>query len=327
MLTRRTFAAALASIPVAACHTPPNTPGDAAWREGAALPYAVQEIYAALHLGEIWIAGGFSPASGGATERVIALNLESNQWRDAPALPTPSHHVQLASIDGELYAIGGFIGGATRNSWICTPRVLRLEGESWQESAPLPSPVGEAVSFVHGGRIHLIGGRSPRTQANATWNDHVDVSTHFIFTPGAAEWSVGAPLPTARNSSAGVGFADQLHVISGRTVSGGETGAYDIYTPATDSWRQGPPFPDPRGGLGAALWRDRIVAGGGEILSQSSVGDRLYTLEGDAWTQSLQMPTPRHGHALMAADGALYALGGSRRIATLEALSSMDELR
>jgi N-acetylneuraminic acid mutarotase len=286
----------------------------------------VQEIYPPLHRGAIWIAGGFSTQSGGATERVIMLDLARQTWSEGPALPTPSHHVQLASAGGELYAIGGFIGGPTRNSWICTTRVLKLAGDGWIEAVSLPKPIGEAVPIVHLNRIHLIGGRSPRGAANAGWGDHVDVADHFVFAPGASEWTSAAPLPTARNSSAGVSNGDRLHVISGRSVTGGETPAYDIYDPRTGRWDSGPAYPEPHGGIAGAYWRDRIVAGGGEVFGPGTASNALYALENGAWARLETMPTPRHGHGLVAANSALYAIGGARFPATRETLSSVDVL-
>jgi hypothetical protein len=237
-MTRRVLAvsAALPFLPACQNATPA---AHAAWRSAPPAPYALQEIYPALHNGAIWIAGGFSPQSRGATERVIVFDVASNRWSDGPPLPTPSHHVHLASLNGDLYAIGGFLGGDTRLNWICTTRVLKLAGNRWVEGPALPKPIGEGVPLVHSGRIHLVGGRSPAGTANADWNDQADVGDHFVLGAGAEEWGRAAPLPTPRNSAAGAQRGGALHVISGRTVAGGQTGAHDIYDTRTDRWREG----------------------------------------------------------------------------------------
>jgi len=204
MITRRLFAASSLALPFAAsCQTahpslPPNP-----WRSAPPLPYAVQEIYPALHEGAIWVAGGFSPEALGATARVSVFDIAREAWRAGPDLPAPSHHVHLAAAGGALYAIGGFLGGETRTRWICTTRVLKLEGETWVEAASLPKPIGEAVPLIHEGRIHLIGGRSPSGEANSSWNDQADVTDHFVLNAGAPAWERAAPLPMARNSAAG----------------------------------------------------------------------------------------------------------------------------
>lgn len=326
MLTRRTIATAIAATPLWACQNIQTAITDATWSSGPQAPYDVQEIYPALHNGAIWIAGGFSRQAGGATERVIAFDPATNRWVDGPALPTPSHHVHLASLRGELYAIGGFIGGDTRDRWSCTPRMLKLSGDRWTDAPSLPRPIGEAVPIVHGDRIHLIGGRSPRAQANSAWTDHIDVDSHFVFSAETGVWSAAAALPLARNSSAGVSNGARLHVISGRTVNEGASAQHDIYDPRSDTWSSGPAFPDARGGLAAAHWRGRIVAGGGEILSPPSVADGVFALEQGAWQRVSTLPTPRHGHGFIVTGNALYVCGGSRRIATMETLATLDVL-
>ncbi|MGE0662042.1 MAG: Kelch repeat-containing protein [Hyphomonadaceae bacterium] len=332
MLTRRTFAASAALAPLMSCQSDQPAPaatassGEHSWRQGARAPYAVQEIYPALHRGAIWIAGGFAPlAALGATQRVIVLDVARDRWSEGPALPTPSHHVQLASLNDELYAVGGFLGGDNRRRWICTPRVLKLSGDTWIEAPSLPKPVAEGMPLVHEGRIHLIGGRSPRAAANQEWDDQVDIDDHFVFAPSEG-WKRAASLPTARNSHAGAVLGDELHIVSGRTVADGQTPAHDIYDARTSAWRSGPDFPEPRGGIAAATWRDRIVAGGGEIFEPGSVGDTLYEFANGAWSRFTTMPTPRHGHGFIAAGGALYALGGAQRPSADGTIARVDVL-
>jgi len=287
----------------------------------------VQEIYPALHNGAIWVAGGFAPlAALGATQRVIVLDLARNTWREGPALPGPSHHVHLASLNGELYAIGGFLGGENRRQWICTPRVLKLQGDAWIDGPSLPKPIGEAVPIVHLGRIHLIGGRSPISAANDDWDHQGDVGDHFVLAADATQWGRSEPLPLARNSAAGVSDGDRLHVISGRTVASGHTPRHDIYDPRTGRWEEGPAFPEPRGGLAGAFWRGRVVAGGGEIFQPGSVGEALYALENGAWGRIETMPTPRHGHGAVVANNALHLIGGAQRPSASGTLSSVDVL-
>src|SRR5690606_37334031 len=109
----------------------------------------------------------------------------------------------------------------------------------------LPKPIGEAAPLVHEDRIHLIGGRAPAGEANSAWSDHADVADHFVLNPGATAWERAAPLPLARNSAASAVLDGALHVVSGRTVAGGQTPAHHIYDPQADAWREGEPYPEP----------------------------------------------------------------------------------
>lgn len=323
-LTRRAVAAAL---PLAACQNrSPSEPDGSGWRSGPRAPYAVQEIYPALHRGAIWIAGGFAPlAALGATQRVIVLDLARNAWIEGPPLPTPSHHVQLASLNDDLYAIGGFLGGDNRRRWICTPRVLKLSGENWIEAPSLPRPVAEGVPLVLHGRIHLISGRSPAGAENSEWDHQADIGDHYVFTPGATEWARAAPVPAPRNSAAGAVRDGLIHLISGRTVANGQTDAHHIYDPHTGRWTEAAPFPEPRGGLAAAAFDGGVIAGGGEIFEPGSVGATLYRLgAGGVWSPFETLPTPRHGYGMIAAGDALYMLGGAERPSASGTLASVD---
>jgi hypothetical protein len=335
MLNRRSFTLGAAVAPFAACQQPDANSDDlvvshpdARWRDAPHAPYAVQEIYPAVHNNAIWVAGGFAPlAALGATQRVIVFDFARNAWTNGPALPAPSHHVHLASLNGELWAIGGFLGGDNRRRWICTPRVLKLQGDAWIAGLDLPKPIGEAMPIVHLGRIHLIGGRSPNGAANAEWQDHGDVGEHFVIGAGETAWSRAEALPMARNSAAGVSDGDRLHVVSGRTVANGQTPRHDIYDPRTGQWSEGHAFPEPRGGLAGAFWRGTVIAGGGEIFEPGSVGAQLYRYDpAQGWLQGPAMPTPRHGHGLVSHENALYALGGARSPSGRNTLSSMDVL-
>jgi hypothetical protein len=324
MITRRAFAAAL---PLAACQNgTPAATSTAGWRRGPRAPYAVQEIYPALHRGAIWIAGGFAPlAALGTTHRVIALDLARNAWIEGPPLPTPSHHVQLASLNDELYAVGGFLGGDNRRRWICTPRVLKLAGDSWVEAPSLPKPVAEGVPLVLNDRIHLISGRSPAGADNSEWEHQADIGEHYVFTPGATRWERAEPVPVPRNSAAGAVRDGRIHIISGRTVASGQADAHHIYDPRTDRWTEGAAFPEPRGGLAAAEFNGDIIAGGGEIFEPGSVGTALYKLDrAGAWSRFETLPTSRHGYGMVAANGSLYMLGGAERPSASGTLASVD---
>jgi N-acetylneuraminic acid mutarotase len=328
--TRRLFAAGALAAPFAGACQNQADQGDApagAWRSAPDAPYAVQEIYPALYRGAIWIAGGFSPQALGATDRVITFELARGAWTEGPKLPTRSHHVHLAVLGDALYAVGGFMGGLTGVRWICTPRVLRFEGEGWVEAPSLPKPMAEGAPVVHEGRMHLIGGRSPLGEANADWDDQGDVGDHFVLAAGASRWERAAALPMPRNSTASAAFGGAIHVISGRTVASGQTPAHHIYDAREDRWREGPAFPEPRGGLAAAVLGGRIVCGGGEIFEPGSVGDALYAYDdASGWQRFETMPTPRHGHGFVVAGDALYALGGARRPSADGTLARVDVL-
>lgn len=325
-INRRDVVLGALALPVASACA--QTPEAAAlmWRQGPDAPYAVQEIYPAVHDGGIWVAGGFSPQSMGATARVIVFDIAQQRWREGPRLPAPAHHVHLTSFEGALWAIGGYRAGPSLTGWTCTERVLRLEGGQWVDGPALPKPVAEAAPIVHQGRIHIIGGRSPSGAENAEWSDQTDIADHFVLAPGATQWEAAAPLPMARNSTAVASVGGAIHVISGRTVAHGQTAAHHIYDARSGAWSQGADYPDARGGLAAAYFRGRIVVGGGEIFEPRSVGASMHQLDGASWSAFETMPVARHGHGFIVADDALYAIGGAQRTGGDGTLARLDVL-
>jgi hypothetical protein len=332
MINRRSvLASGLATAGLGACAagvSGAGRPTAALWSPGVELPYPVQEIYPVWHNGAIWIAGGFRHTDFGPTASAEMLRGDPADdffWRPEPgaAMETAMHHVHLASAGGTLWAIGGYEGGGDGRAWIGQTRVRAFEGDAksgaWRDGPSLPKPVGEAVPLVLDGRIHLIGGRSPKRVASAVWSDQADIADHFVLSPGAARWETAAPLPMARNSAAGAVVHGRIHVVSGRTVATGPTGAHHVYYAKDDRWVEATPYPDPQGGLAAAAVGSQLFAGGGEtflpgtglVSAQMFVFDRR-----EVWTPLPPMPTPRHGHGLVAVDGRfpLVAVGGAEGV-------------
>ncbi|MEO0818227.1 MAG: kelch repeat-containing protein [Pseudomonadota bacterium] len=334
-LDRRTVLVALGSVGLAACqpirvteHTPGGT-----WRDGPALPLAVQEIYPALHDGRIHLAGGFVAENGaitGPTDRHFTFDPANNAWSSEPALPTPRHHPQLISFQGRLLALGGFESPSADRVWVMQSggwvRVLdetspngglQLDrtNEYWANLPELPRPSGEAVISVIENRLHLVGGREPSGTRNASWQDHIDTADHFVLNALDGDWERAAPLPTARNSAAGAMIGNEWHVVGGRTVGGGNTGTHDIYDAREDRWRSAAPLPQGQGGLAAASVDGRLYAFGGEFFSPEPGGVYAeawcYVPVNDVWVQIDDMPSPRHGLGAIVMDRDIYVLGGA----------------
>ncbi|MEM6651568.1 MAG: kelch repeat-containing protein [Pseudomonadota bacterium] len=288
-----------------------------AWRSGPALPFAVQEIYPTLHAGRIHLAGGFVAESGrisGATDRHLALDLNSGVWSDQTALPMARHHPNLISFAGRLLAIGGFEAVSEQAVWVMQSGVWAFDGEVWSDALALPQPNGESVTGVIDDTLHVCGGRTPRGENNATWNDHIDVSDHFYLADPMGLWERAAPLPTARNSAAAGIIGSGWHVVGGRTVAGGNTAAHDVYDAREDRWRGAAPMPQGQGGLAAAAVNGKLYAFGGEFFDRGGgvyPQAWVYDPEADAWSALPDMPQPRHGLGAVASGSDIYLIGGA----------------
>lgn len=290
------------------------------WRLGPALPEAVQEIYPTLHNGMIHLAGGFvsdGETISGATDRHVALDISLNTWAELPPLPTARHHPNLISFGNHLLAIGGFEVQSADAVWVMQPGVWKFDGQHWSDAPALPQPNGESVTGVLNDVLHVCSGRKPTDAANANWNDHSDISDHFILSDLESAWESAAPLPTARNSAAAAVIGSNWHVVGGRTVTGGNTPAHEVYDANEDRWRTAAPMPQGQGGLAAASVGDRLYAFGGEFFDAGGgvyPEAWMYDPSQDAWSPIPDMPHPRHGLGAVAVGDEIYVIGGALEV-------------
>src|SRR5689334_4843297 len=85
----------------------------AAWTLGAASPFPVQQLHAAVLDGKIWLAGGLTGSSQGAaaraTDKTEYYDLASHSWHTGPGLQFPVHHAMLVAYQCKIWLIGGFL--------------------------------------------------------------------------------------------------------------------------------------------------------------------------------------------------------------------------
>jgi hypothetical protein len=235
-------------------------------------------------------------------------------------LPWVRHHPQLVAHGTRLFLLGGFGARSSSVAWqMARETIVYGEADRWETMASSPSPHAECVGASIGDRIHLVGGRVPRGEANGAYGDHVDATQHLVFDPGANTWSKAAPALVARNSAAG-GLIDGLwHVAGGRSMSGGPTDVHEVYDPREDKWRKAAPMPkgSGAGGNAAAVLGGALIVVGGEVFGSRRKPGFVhkevwrYDPATDAWTGLAPMPTPRHGLGAVMLNDAIYTLGGA----------------
>lgn len=300
-----------------------DEPGRVHWRRLADLPYPVQEIYPALAGERIHVAGGFTVQGGqvAATDRHVQYDIPTDRWRALAALPEVRHHPYLVASDGHIYALGGFRPDPS-GDWVMQDQtwVYDTGQDRWEYAAPAPEFHAETVCLALGQIIHVIGGRSPKGAGNAAWQDHGDSARHLLFDTVTGQWNRAAPALISRNSAAGAVIGDQLYVVGGRTVTGGNVADLEVYDPKEDRWRRASPMPQAQGGLAAAAIDRQLIAFGGEYFGAGGHGVHAdcwrYNPNGDTWSALDPMPTPRHGLGAVSDGRAVFAVGGSTGVAT-----------
>ena len=337
----------------------------AKWENMAALPYRVQEIYPVVFRNHIIVAGGLSPDVSerdiDVSNRVVIYNIEKNTWTEGPKLPEARHHPMLVNVGNRLFAFGGFTVD-NKGIWHNSTDILELtfdnstyknshndknsdkyinESEEsilthgqWKKVASLPVPLSETLSSVNGNAVHLISGRSPKSDnSNSQWIDQIDVDTHLKFYPETMNSINAKPVPTARNSACSVTLNDQMHTIGGRTVSGGNLATHEVYNFTEEKWRVAKPLPQAQGGLACATLNGSIYVFGGEYFDNGGgVYSKVwqYTVDKNEWNEVSAMPFPRHGLGAVTIGDSIYVIagameaGGNKTTSMMSRFSTID---
>src|SRR5438445_8546926 len=117
------------------------------------------------------------------------------------------------------------------------------------------------------------------------------------------EPSLPVPMEEAGAAIAG----GNLDVIGGLNVAGASLDS--VYVFDGTSWRTGPRLPLPVDHPSAATLDGQVYLAGGHSNGRDSA--RVFRLDGDHWTELAALHIARGGHALIAAQGKLFAIGGN----------------
>lgn len=324
LMTRRSaLAGSGAALATACMQAPPSAPASLAgcWSSQPPLPLAVQEIYPAGHNGIIHICGGLLGENGrvaGVSREHIAYDPATGESAGLGLLPAPRHHPHAVSHKGRLYLFGGFGTNPGAVNWIMSNEAMAYDHGSWTNLAPPPGPNAEVVATSLGDRIHIVGGRTPKGDANFAYGDHADTDRHLVYDPVANSWSTAAPALSARNSASGAVIDGLWHVVGGRHVTGGPTDAHEVYDAKEDRWRTAAPMPagSGAGGNASGTLGGQLYVFGGEYFDN---GGRVhpevwaYDPKADSWHTATPMPTPRNGLGAVVIGDAIWLVGGARK--------------
>jgi len=128
-------------------------------------------------------------------------------------------------------------------------------------------------------------------------------------------WSSKAPMPTARfapgAATLSVNGQDVVFALGGATSSS-LLSTVEAYDPSTNSWSTVTPLPSAREGAGVVAAGNTLYVAGGNVAGGAPTGSvHVFDPVANAWSNALPaMSTPRAHFSLVAAGGALYAIGG-----------------
>jgi serine/threonine-protein kinase PknK len=310
------LAGLVAGVALTACDgtsTPPTPPAPPRRTTTVAAPAAVdqrvepplpeprQEVAAAASdaLG-LWVIGGFT---GAGVSSPSVFHFDGSRWRAESALPLGLDHPAAAVLDATVYVAGG------NNNGRAGRRVFALPGP--RELPPLNHARAGLALIATAGHLYAIGGN----------DQNENVAPAEEYDPASRRWRVLPALPHPRNHVAGFTYHGLACVAGGRSPN---TTAVDCWNPAAGRWIRLPYLPAPTSGAGGGTLDGRPYVAGGEDPSAGTIVDQIAVLTGKSWSMS-RMLQPRHGIALAAYQGRLWACGGGTRagIGTVAACTSI----
>ena len=164
--------------------------------------------------------------------------------------------------------------------------------------------------------------RTPATSAAATPSPSPNPSP-FVSSPSTSPQPaqrLEAPLPVALEESAAAAAGGRLYVIGGFDASG--RSLRTVYVFDGHTWKAGPRLPLGLDHAAAVTLDDRLYLSGGHSGGADSA--RVFRLDGASWTELSSMRHARGGHALLAAGGRLYAVGGNTAAANVAPVEEYD---
>jgi non-specific serine/threonine protein kinase len=281
-------APALLALALAACAPGASAPPAAIDQQTEPpLPEARQEVASAAsdELG-LWVIGGLD---GGRRSTPTVFWYDGASWTRAPDLPVGLDHPSAAALGDAVYVAGGLSGGAVSR------RVFALPGP--RELAPLNRARAGLALVAVGGKLYALGGNGGGG----------DVAPAEEYDVTADRWTLLPPMPNPRNHVAGFAYRAMACAAGGRAPNSADV---DCWDPASRRWTSLPGLPTPTSGAGGGTLGERVFVAGGEDPSAGAVIDQLAVLESDVWRVE-RMAAPRHGIALAAYRGRLWACGGA----------------
>ena len=294
------------------------------WRQAAPMPMGVQEIYADVMDGLIYVGGGIPKDRADFTDQFLAYDAKVDKWTRLAPLPARRHHITISAAEGKIYAMGGFTGALPRWSIHRAMFVYDVKTNAWSDGVDMPSARAEHVAPVVDGKIYVIGGRVAGVPDANTFDDYVDTNNVDVFDTRTRTWSRAVDAPTARNSHAAAVIDGKIYVVGGRQNIKGSGGhvrivnvkALEVYDPKTDRWQTKADMPLAQGGLAAAALDGKLYVFGGEqwypdIKVFGNVW--VYDPKLDRWEAGPALRFPRHGLAAATVDSEIFAFGGATR--------------
>jgi hypothetical protein len=129
-----------------------------------------------------------------------------------------------------------------------------------------------------------------------------------------------AALPSPVEETAAASDPSNLYVMGGFNAAGASLDSVFVFDGSV--WRSGPRLPLAVDHSSAASLNGQVYVAGGHSFGRDSA--HLFRLDGDHWSELAAMHFARGGHALVAVQGKLFAIGGNSSRGNVAAAEVFD---
>ncbi len=133
------------------------------------------------------------------------------QWKNAAPMPVPRNQFSTVTFEGKIYAIGGQFHHDSGQDNRPNVDIYDPKTDSWSSGPPLHKghSHAEGATFVHDGRIYMVGGHSQPEGGS------LGMDADIVALASGGSWEVVAKLPTPLSSPAAAIIGDKLYVAGG----------------------------------------------------------------------------------------------------------------
>ena len=211
-----------------------------------------------------------------STPTATATSTPCGAWQSGPAQAPARYAIQgVIGTDNKFYMAGGQNG----NPDTVYNQLSRFDPvtNTWNNLAPLPVAVGQAIMGAWNGNIYVAGGYIGGTSVTNALQ---------IYNIAANTWTSGANMPVGLEAAAGAVVNGKFYVMGGDDYNTTSVNTNYIYDIAGNTWTTGAILPDSRTDTYATAYDGMIYVYGGLFYPSLTTTDTLlrYDPATNAWT-------------------------------------------
>ena len=225
------------------------------WRDGPALPFPLANLAAAVVAGQIFVAGGTTPAQSETVNdtastisaTLLQYSVEDTEWTVAGDLPAPLAGASLVATPDALYLLGGWDGEQMHSEvWrLDLPIEEKVTAADWRMVSQMKTAHAFGGAVAVGDYLYVAGGYDGQRELDV-------VQRYNLIEEG---WEL---LPSLATPRGGIQLLnDGLAIFAVGGGWGQSVGTLERFDPVTGLWSH---FPSPIAGewrnLGAAASPD-----------------------------------------------------------------------